>query len=253
VSGSNLLPWVAVAIFAHGAAFAASDRPPPSAPSPVPPLEVELAASADPAPPAPAAPSPIKEDEPPEALPTARHPARPVARPVAAAAPVAVAAKVGALLTSGETADSADPVAFFSDPNGGAYGSGVVARGGQADHGTGPTLAASVPAPTSGRGHADGVTPAANLSRAPSLDEADACRGFFPTEATVDSAKVDLVVVVQPGGRVSSATIARESPLGEGFGQAARACLLSKRFTAGADREGRAVTASAAVRVHFTR
>jgi TonB family protein len=66
-------------------------------------------------------------------------------------------------------------------------------------------------------------------------------------------AKVDLVVVVQAEGRVTRVTIARESPAGEGFGQAARACLLSKRFTPGADRAGRAVAASTAVRVHFTR
>ena len=99
--------------------------------------------------------------------------------------------------------------------------------------------------------HAPPASP--NLSRAPSLDEPDACRGFFPAEAGFDSAKVDLVVVVQAGGRVTSATIVRESPAGEGFGAAARACLLSKRFTPGANRAGRAVTASAAVRVHFTR
>jgi hypothetical protein len=166
---------------------------------------------------------------------------------------VAPAAKVGALLTSGETADSSDPVAFFNDPNGGVYGSGVVAQGGRAEHGVGPTVAASSASPLPSRGNSDGVTPAANLSRAPSLDEPDACRGFFPTEAGVDAAKVDLVVVVQAEGRVTRATIARESPPGEGFAQAARACLLSKRFTPGVDRAGRTVTASAAVRVSFSR
>jgi hypothetical protein len=235
--------------------LAASDRPAPAATWYGPPLEVELAASADPEPPpAPAAPESPEEDKAHDPLPVARPPAKMAWRPAATEAPaVAAAAKVGALLTSGETADSADPVAFFSDPNGGAYGSGVVARGGQAEHGVGPTVAASAFAPAPGRAHADGVTPAANLSRPPSLDEPDACRGFFPTEAAVDTAKVDLVVIVQAGGRVTSVTIARESPEGEEFGQAARTCLLSKRFTPGADRDGRAVSASTAVRVHFTR
>jgi TonB family protein len=215
-----------------------------------PPLEVELASAAEPEPPPPA--EPVHES-PSEAVPLARPSTKPSPRSIAPAPSVAAAGKAGALLTSGETDDSADPVAFFSDPNGGVYGSGVVARGGQADHGVGPTVAASVAVPPPTRGRAEDVTSAANLSRAPSLDEPDACRGFFPADAAVDTAKVDLVVVVEAGGRVTSATIARESPQDEGFGQAARACLLSKRFTPGADRAGRAVSASTAVRVHFTR
>ncbi|HMJ52776.1 MAG TPA: hypothetical protein VK540_11890 [Polyangiaceae bacterium] len=246
MSTPSLFPWIAVALCAHGVAYAASDRPAPPASPDTPPLEVELAASAETDPPP--DPEPVKDESPEEPAAIARPAPRPAATPAPSRA---AAANVGALLTSGETADSADPVAFFSDPHGGVYGSGVVARGGQAGHGVGPTVAASVAVPATGRGA--GVTAAANLSRAPSLDEPDACRGFFPTEALVDTAKVDLVVVVQEGGRVVSATIARESPEGEGFGQAARACLLSKRFAPGADREGRAVTASSAVRVHFTR
>ena len=247
---SSLLPWVAVALFAHGAAYAASERVRPTVAPPVVPLEVELTAF-DPEPPPPPPPAP-EEEVPHEPVPVVR-PVNVAPRPVAPSAPnVATAAKVGALLTSGETSDSTDPVAFFSDPQGGAYGSGVVARGGHADHGTGAGVATAVAPPLPPR-DADEVTSAVNLSRAPSLDEPDACRGFFPTEASFDSGKVDLVVIVQAGGRVTSATIVRESPAGEGFGAAARACLLSKRFTPGANRAGRAVTASAAVRVHFTR
>jgi len=253
VSKSRLFPWVAVAVCAHGAAFAASDRPLPAPSESAPPLEVELAAPTEPDPPPAPAPreaEPLEKESAP--APVARPPAkesRAAARPEGR---VAAAAKVGALLTSGETEDNADPVAFLSDPNGGVYGSGVVARGGQAEHGTGPTVVASVSVPSPVPA-AESVTPAANLSRPPALDEPDACRGFFPADAAFDSAKVDLVVIVQAGGRVASATIARESPAGEGFGPAARACLLSKRFTPGADRSGRPVTASTAVRVHFTR
>jgi outer membrane biosynthesis protein TonB len=252
VSTPSLFPWVAVALCVHGAAFAASDRRAAAASSHAPPLEVELGAVDPEPPPAPTAPAPPEEDRPSEPAPA--RPAKIAPRPAATSAPpVAAAAKVGALLTSGETADSADPVAFFSDPSGGVYGSGVVARGGQAEHGAGPPVAAAGALRSGGPGRAESVTPVADLSRAPTLDEPDACRGFFPADAAVDTAKVDLVVVVQTGGRVSSATIARESPAGEGFGRAARACLLSKRFTPGADKGGRPVTASAAVRVHFTR
>jgi len=249
VKKSNLLPWMAVALLAHGAAYAASQRVHPHVAVPFVPLEIELTAvDTEPPPPPPPAP---QEEVPHEPAPVVR-PVNVAPRPIAPSAPtVASAAKVGALLTSGETSDSTDPVAFFSDPQGGAYGSGVVARGGHADHGAAAGVATAI-APPPPR-DADEVTSLANLSRAPSLDEPDACRGFFPTEAGFDSAKVDLVVVVQAGGRVTSATIVRESPASEGFGAAARACLLSKRFTPGANRAGRAVTASAAVRVHFAR
>ncbi|MET0592495.1 MAG: hypothetical protein ABW133_07340 [Polyangiaceae bacterium] len=249
MSTSNLLPWVALAVFAHGAAFgAAAKHPPPPPEWNGPPLEVDLVPAPEPEPPPP--PSEPEPEASPNSAPAMPQPVKAAPRP--AAPTVAAAAKVGALLTSGETADSADPVAFFSDPNGGAYGSGVVAMGGKADHGTGPVIAA-VAAPAPVRPVVDEVTPAANLSRAPLLEEADACRGFFPTEAAVDSAKVDLVVIVNANGRVKSLTIARESPAGEGFGAAARACLLSKQFSAALDRGGRAVTASASVRLHFTR
>ena len=246
MSTPRLVPWVAVALCAHGAAFAASDHTVRPTEPPTTPLEVELAAQPHPEPPPPA-----PEDAPP--APVARAPTKTAPRPAATPPPpTAPAGKVGALLTAGETTDSADPVAFFSDPNGGAYGSGVVAYGGRASHGKGPAVdPAVVQAPR--QDTADPVTPAADLRRAPSLDAADACRGFFPIEAAVDTGKVDLVVIVQANGRVASVSIARESPAGEGFGAAARACLLSQRFTPGADRAGQAVTASAAVRLHFTR
>jgi outer membrane biosynthesis protein TonB len=249
VKSTNLLPWVALAVFAHGAAFgAAANRPPPPVEWMGPPLEVELAPPNEPEPP-PSPPEPEHEESP---TPAPAPPPQIKAAPRPTAPTLAAAAKVGALLTSGETADSADPVAFFSDPNGSAYGSGVVARGGQAEHGTGPVIAA-VAAPPAVRPSADAVIPAADLSRTPSLDEPDACRGFFPTDAAVDSAKVDLVVIVNASGRVKSLQIARESPAGEGFGAAARACLSVKQFTSALDRAGRAVTASASVRLHFTR
>jgi outer membrane biosynthesis protein TonB len=252
VKKSSLLPWVAVALLAHGAAYAASERVRPPVTHPIAPLEVELSV-VDPEPLLPPSPPPEEEDEAPRQVAPVLQPVNVAPRRAPPSAPtVTAAAKVGALLTSGETPDSADPVAFFSDPQGGAYGSGVVARGGQVDHGVGPAAAPIVSAPPP-HPVADEVTTAANLSRAPSLDEPDACRGFFPTEAGVDRAKVDLVVVVQPGGRVTSVSIARESPAGEGFGAAARTCLSSKRFTPGVDRAGRVVTAKASVRVHFMR
>jgi hypothetical protein len=251
VSTPRLVPWIVVALCAHGVAFAASDRGVGPTESHVTPLEVELATEADPEPSPPLAPDPEPAVVPAAAgeRATTKIAPRPAANPPPRAAS---AGKVGALLTAGEAADSADPVAFLSDPNGGVYGSGVVAHGGRAAQGSGPLPGPAV-ADAPSQNTADAVTPAADLTRAPSLDAADACRGFFPTEAAVDTAKVDLIVVVQASGRVASVSIARESPAGEGFGAAARACLLSQRFTPGKSRAGRAVTASASVRLHFTR
>jgi periplasmic protein TonB len=251
VSTPRLVPWIAVALCAHGVAFAASDGGVGPVEPHVTPLEVELATETDPEPPPPLAPDPEPAELPPD--PVARAPTKMAPRPAANPPPrAAPRGAVGALLTTGETADSADPVAFLSDPNGDVYGSGVVARGGRAAEGSrllpGPAVAEAPRQNT-----ADVVTPAADLTRAPSLDAADACRGFFPTEAAVDTAKVDLIVIVQANGRVASVSIAGESPAGEGFGAAARACLLSQRFTPGKSRAGRAVAASASVRLHFTR
>jgi protein TonB len=185
------------------------------------------------------------------------------------------AARAGNVLTAKDEAanDAKDakeePVEFVTDPDGASYGSGVVARGGTADVGlagasangaSGGTGGAAAKAEGGGSAAAPGstpaaetITPAANLSQLPKLTEADACKGFFPSEAADDAAIVTLVVVVKTSGAVSSASIVAESPKGEGFGNAARACLLSKRFTPGLDKSGAATLSSATLNVHFTR
>jgi hypothetical protein len=180
-----------------------------------------------------------------------------------------LAARAGDLLTAkddGAKNAKDEPVEFVTDPDGAAYGSGVVAKGGTADvglagasangasGGTGVKAAASATAgaPRSAS-TAETITPAANLSRLPKLTEADACKGFFPSEASDDAATVTLVVVVKTTGAVSSASIVAESPKGEGFGNAARACLLSKHFAPGLDQSGAATLAAATLNVHFSR
>jgi hypothetical protein len=108
-----------VALCAHGAAYAATDRnvrpvdPPPT------PLEVDLAPLAElEPPPDPPAPVPEPDDAPP--APAPRPQSKRVERLAAAPPARAAAGKVGALLTAGKTSDSSDPVALLSDPNGGA-------------------------------------------------------------------------------------------------------------------------------------
>ena len=97
------------------------------------------------------------------------------------------------------------------------------------------------------------ITPASDLTRPARLEEADACRGYFPPGATSDRASAVVSVVVRANGRVASASIVEESPPAEGFGAAAKACLLAKEFAPALGRSGEPTNAAATVRVHFSR
>ncbi len=193
-------------------------------------------------PPPPPAPELPTEPPPPAAQPLA--PARTRARAPAAPAP----ARAGALRTAEESAKTtSEPVRFVTDPNGAAYGFGTVARGGTAD--AAPTGAAlgggTAPAAQPG--------PAPILSRPPRLAEGDPCRGYFPSRARVDQGEVALRVRVERDGSVRAISVSRESPLGHGFGFAARDCLLAKRFSPALDRDGREVAVTSPVTVRFSR
>ncbi len=145
---------------------------------------------------------------------------------------------------------------FVTDPAGTTYGSGVVARGGTAEHGEHGATAASVgsaPVRTATAPPTDGLVAAANLSRRATLNERDACAGFYPSEANVDSGAVTLTVVVRADGAVSSSSVLSESPVGQGFGKAARACLQKKRFEPSLDRAGTAVAAATTFKLRFLR
>jgi outer membrane biosynthesis protein TonB len=148
-------------------------------------------------------------------------------------------------------------VDFVTDPDGKSFGSGVVARGGTLDRGTVATNVAPSRPPAVVRGPArpgaDAVTAPENLSRAARLDEPNPCAGFYPRSASADSGQVTLSLVVRPGGRLASAAVVSETPPGEGFGAAARACLADKTFAPALDRAGNAVTAALSLRVRFTR
>ena len=77
----------------------------------------------------------------------------------------------------------------------------------------------------------------------------------FPAEADIegiDSAVVQLTVVVGPNGRAKSVTVLKDP--GFGFGQSARSCAFRKQFNAAFDRSGTAITMSTApFTVRFTR
>lgn len=235
-------------------------RLPARAPLPPPPVVTELDLA--PVPPPPPPPPPQEEPKPDPAPVVAKAPI-----PNNAPPPPPAAARAGALLTAKEdpakpAKPSDAPVDFVTDPNGQSFGGGVVARGGTADFGVTGAVAGgkgdkpapattAPPAPPGPRG--DAIVPASDLSRGAKLEEADACRGFYPAGAEADSAVVTLTVVVRPGGDVQSVSVASESPAGQGFGGAARRCIQSKRFSPALDKEGKAVLSAAPLRVRFSR
>jgi protein TonB len=240
------LGFIGLALALHGGlAFAVRGAPHP-APEVTMVTEVEL-----PPPPPPPEPAKVAAPEPEESE-------APTAKPTAAPPPQA--ARAGALLTAKESAPSAkndELVDFVTDPGGTSYGSGVVARGGTADHGAHGASAAGVgstPAPTRAAAPpGDGLVLAANLSRRATLNEPDACAGFYPSEADVDSGVVTLTVVVRADGNVTSTAVLSETPSGQGFGKAARACLQRKHFEPSLDRAGNVVAAATSIRLRFSR
>lgn len=232
--------WLAVAVVVHAAlalSFAqkqlAKRGPPP------PPMDVEFVNIT------PLSPAPVPAEEKEQAAPAAPNAAK-------TAAPPPAAARAGAIVRARDDAPSNDEaVSFVSDPNGASYRSGVVAKGGTTDHGLeGATdngrAKDAAPAQATAQ-------PTVALTRKPVLESADACKGYFPASAESDSAVVTLRVLVQPSGEVSSATVASEVPNAQGFGSAARRCLLAQTFTPGLDEAGKPTLARSTVNVRFSR
>ncbi len=248
MTSAPLAPWVVAALALH--ALLAVVAPPAAErrADPPPPLEIDLATPA-PAPP-PALPP---EDDPPATPPI---PQAPAARPVAASAARASspAARAANVLTAAPAADA--PVAFVTDSNGASFGYGVVMRGGTAEQASSPSGASPAPPappPRAPPAPMDAPAPPSDWTRAPSLDEADPCRGFFPRRAVADAGKVTLALLIERGGQVKSASVVEETPPGDGFGEAARTCLRTKVFTPALGRDGRPVRALASVRIRFSR
>jgi len=52
---------------------------------------------------------------------------------------------------------------------------------------------------------------------------------------------------------VSKVSVIAETPSAQGFGAAAKSCMLSKRFTPALDRQGRPVSTAVRVNVRFRR
>jgi outer membrane biosynthesis protein TonB len=235
-----------VAALAHASlvAVAVALEQGPPAPALVSVTEVELQMPAAISPPPPPAPEGPPTPEP--AAPAARA-ARTHAPKAAAPAPAA-AAPLRTIDDAVKTAE--EPVRFVTDPSGSAFGYGTVARGGTGTGAPGAQLPDGPDAPVSGAG---GKSAAPELSRPPSLRELDPCRGFFPERAQADRGEVSLKVRVEADGKVRSVAIAREVPAAQGFGSAARDCLMSKHFSPALDESGLPVAVLSPVTIRFSR
>ena len=236
---------VALTLHAAGAFYAGARETPRVAERP--PVEVELAFR-EPPPPPPLAPEP-PAPEPAEAVQKTVIAARPAAAPAAA--------KAGAVLTAAPDAPeptSDEPFDFTSDPTSTVYGAGVVAVGGTATYGVRGAQAAgtsNVPMATAPKG--DGLTAVSDLSERPRLRADDPCRGYFPRNALSDVATATVRVVIGKRGNVSSASVVSETPRGQGFGSAARTCMLEQVFSPALDRAGAPAATALNVNVKFTR
>lgn len=244
-SDTSWLVCIALACTLHGACVVYFARERASAAQPkLRELEVTML-DPEPPPPPPVVPEPTPEPE-------AEKPARAERdKPAAPPSP----ARAGALLTAPQdptqTPAADEPVRFVTDPNGRGYGSGMVARGGTADHAEHavpvPPAPSPLPAAKPGLAFAD------KLSRQPSLGTADPCRGFFPQSAQSNRGEVSVVATVRDQGSVVRIEIESESPLGQGFGGAARACLAKQRFEPALDDDGKPTAARTRVRIAFSR
>jgi TonB family protein len=210
-----------------------------------PPVELEFLPPEAPAPVPPPLPARVDQDDKPARARSERAPEPARAARLLTAKPDALPAQAN------------EPVDFVSDPSATVYGGGVVAVGGTAAFGkagarAGVAARGDIDAGPK-RAAGDGLVAAGDLSRAPRLPESDPCRGFFPRNADSDSAQASVLLVIAKSGAVSSARVVAESPPSQGFGAAARACMLSKRFVPALDRAGEAAATSLRVNVRFNR
>ncbi|MEO7094657.1 MAG: hypothetical protein ABI175_15475 [Polyangiales bacterium] len=155
-----------------------------------------------------------------------------------------------------------DPYTFETDPDGKEFAGGTSQIGGGDKPGAPGAVASGAPGGT-GTGDAKKgplsapppppPAPTVDLSKPPTLGEPNACKGFFPADADDDSATVQVLITVQPSGAVTTASVLSENPKGQGFGKAARTCLLSKKFTPGLDKLGNPAASTTTVNLRFVR
>lgn len=103
-----------------------------------------------------------------------------------------------------------------------------------------------------GRGTGAGGTAITQVT-SPALRGADPCAGYFPDEADVNAGMVTVDLVVEADGRVSDARVIGERPAGQGFAEAARACMLRTRLEPGRQNGRLPVRTSVRMKIDFIR
>ena len=213
--------------------------------------EVDLAAVV-PSPP-PSVPEELPKTPAPISSPNAPRSSRPAA---ATATPLpATAAQAGRTLTAPDNAARSDITDFsLVQGEGATYAGGTTASNGLSRSAVQGTVAA---VPT-----AFGLSTAARSSSVPSTEDRAKspqplngnwdCSHLYPAGAAPDFAVVRVVATVDISGRVVSVSILSDP--GNGFGEAAKRCALSQRFSPGLDHDGRPTLKSTApIRVRFSR
>lgn len=101
---------------------------------------------------------------------------------------------------------------------------------------------------------ATGAVAGPDLSRKPSVGDADWSNCPFPPEADtaqIDDTYVTVSVEVRPDGSPARVHVVKEP--GYGFGREAVKYAMGKHFVPALDREGHPIAGTATVRLHFTR
>jgi hypothetical protein len=85
------------------------------------------------------------------------------------------------------------------------------------------------------------------------LAQRNPCSGYFPVRANADHGQVQLSVHVDAAGHARADRLLLESPRGQGFGQAARACASALHFAPAVDAHGMPVKGVAKLELRFDR
>jgi TonB family protein len=81
----------------------------------------------------------------------------------------------------------------------------------------------------------------------------DPCAGYFPGTAAANRGDVQLAIDVDAQGHARAREIMLESPRGQGFEKAAKACASQLRFAPALDTQGHPVSGRARIALRFHR
>jgi hypothetical protein len=146
--------------------------------------------------------------------------------------------------------DEPHPLAAPASPLGGALSKRDGTGRAPSDHVTGAATPARSGEDGTSRSHAAGSARA----RGPGLlARGDICSRYFPSHAHANLGRVQISVQVDAAGHARASRVLLESPLGNEFGSAARACAAALRFVPAIDRRGAPVAGEAKLELRFRR